>query len=124
MAACLPEDPRCVRSTIMGSIAVVARFFFPVFWSLKGGWNLWVEASTQPYYLAVFYFLGALFALAVFEVNIVEKWPHWSLPLAAVGFQLVGFAVVIVVGKVYQLLTKPGFQTPAQSAGAHAGKCH
>jgi hypothetical protein len=26
-------------STVMGAIAVVARAMFPIFWSVKGGWN-------------------------------------------------------------------------------------
>jgi hypothetical protein len=47
-------------STVMGAIAVVARAMFPIFWSVKGGWNMLVEVSTQPYYLVVFYFLVAL----------------------------------------------------------------
>ena len=68
-------------STVMGAIAVVARFFFPIFWSLKGGWNMWVEASTQPYYLVVFYFIGALTAMAIAGVNVTTDWPSWSLPL-------------------------------------------
>lgn len=68
-------------STVMGTIAVVARFFFPIFWSIKGGWNMWIEASTQPYYLVVFYFIGALIAMAIADVNVAADWPAWSLPL-------------------------------------------
>lgn len=77
-------------STVMGTIAVVARFFFPIFWSIKGNWNMWVEVSTQPYYLVVFYFLGALIAKAVADVNVTTDWPAWSLPLT--GAQSTCFA--------------------------------
>ena len=44
---------------------------------MKGAWTLWVEASTQPYYMCVFYFLGALLTKALFDVNVVDDWPSW-----------------------------------------------
>jgi hypothetical protein len=66
-------------SAYMGAIGVVARAAFPLLWATKGQWNMLVELSTQPYYLVVFYFLGALLTLAVSGVNVAVDWPGWSL---------------------------------------------
>jgi hypothetical protein len=83
-----------------------------VLWSIKGGWNLWIEACTQPYYACVCYFLGSLLTLAIAEINVVAEAPHWALPLLVLAYYVGMMLVIYPLGKLLYTVTAPGFAKP------------
>jgi len=54
----------------------VIRIFFPIFWAVKGQWNLLIEISTQGCYTVNNYFLAALFYLVCTGRQLVEVMPQ------------------------------------------------
>lgn len=105
-------------SAYVGAVAVVSRLLFPIFWSVKGGWNLLIEASTQPYYMCVCYFLGALLTVAAADVNIVSETPSWALPLLVLGYYVAIMLVVYPLGTLLYKITVPGFAAAEAAAAA------
>lgn len=108
-------------SAWMGAVAVFARALFPIFWSVKGEWNMLVEVSTQPYYLVVFYFLGALMIRVVTDVNVARDWERWTLPLTAIACWASAFIAIWLLGKVFAAITDRGFASVATARPERQG---
>jgi len=101
-------------SHVLGWVAVIARLFFPILWSLDGTWNWKVELSTQPYYLVLNYFMFALFCKAIWNVNLYDQVPGWAFPFVVVGGFLLMFGLSAALGFLLYQINKVHFKIPPE----------
>eukprot|EP00931_Biecheleriopsis_adriatica_P011282 TRINITY_DN112364_c0_g1_i1.p1 TRINITY_DN112364_c0_g1~~TRINITY_DN112364_c0_g1_i1.p1 ORF type:complete len:201 (-),score=37.23 TRINITY_DN112364_c0_g1_i1:277-879(-) len=95
-----------------GFVYVIARALYPVFWSVKGEWNLLIELSTQPGYCVLTYFLYSLAYLVITGKQLGDLMPSNTAAVgAAVVFQIVNSILVIPLGFGAGTLLAKGFSS-------------
>mmetsp|Transcript_16375 Transcript_16375/g.42289 ORF Transcript_16375/g.42289 Transcript_16375/m.42289 type:complete len:204 (-) Transcript_16375:79-690(-) len=97
-------------ATVLGSIAVFTRIWFPIFWSWgeEGKWNPMVELSTQPWYLMVFSMHGSVALWALWGINVAALHPL-IIAFICIGLYLVFFAGAAVLGMALHHATKGAY---------------
>eukprot|EP00929_Paragymnodinium_shiwhaense_P014464 TRINITY_DN12236_c0_g1_i8.p1 TRINITY_DN12236_c0_g1~~TRINITY_DN12236_c0_g1_i8.p1 ORF type:complete len:202 (-),score=39.43 TRINITY_DN12236_c0_g1_i8:304-909(-) len=105
-----------------GCVYLVARALFPVFWAVKGKWNLLIELSTQPCYAVINYFLVSLAYLAVTGKQFATILPDnaFLLILAIVGIHLACSVVVMGPGFLVATMLSKGFPEQEDTYGTMA----
>lgn len=96
------------QAGVLGTIYVVFRLLFPVFWGLRGGWTILVEVSTQPQYAVIASFYVALAVKAAAGTSIFGHGAGWDV-LAFVCSFIGFFVIVFALGKLLVLIAKSGF---------------
>uniref|UniRef100_A0A7S2AHL1 MAPEG family protein n=1 Tax=Alexandrium andersonii TaxID=327968 RepID=A0A7S2AHL1_9DINO len=95
----------------------VFRLLFPVFWAVKGRWNLLIEASTQPCYAIMNYWTASLLYLAVTGRQLGAVMPSNVLLVVIVVVLIhLGLTVVVfLVGGAFAKLLEQGFESEGAS---------
>ena len=57
------------RAGNLGLVWLVFRIFYPLLWSFKGKWNLWVELSTQPSYAICNWYIFHMLRAVLFSAT-------------------------------------------------------
>jgi len=98
-------------ATILGWIYVVFRFFYPVFFGMYGTFTVLVEASTQPNYIVIFYFLLTVLFKCAFDIDLhatISATSPWLMLPFMLGVGLCAFIVFLLLAKPTTMLIIAG----------------
>jgi len=98
-------------ATILGWIYVVFRFLYPVFFGMYGTFTVLVEASTQPNYIIINYFLLTVFFKCACDVDLhakISATSPWLMLPFMLGVGLFTFIVFLLLAKPTTLLIIAG----------------
>tara|TARA_B100000524_G_C23648219_1_gene369234 strand:- start:479 stop:1099 length:621 start_codon:yes stop_codon:yes gene_type:complete len=98
-----------------GLVYLICRLFFPIIWSLKGKWTVWMEMSTQPCYLVMGFWKASLL-FKLFTGTQLPLPSSLALRIAAlVGVRATLLAFNMLTGIPLVQLTKRGFAEGGKS---------